>query len=402
MSIEAQAGKLHEAVVIEGRLYFGFNLTRRFFQQAILEGAGQKAMAAIAQKPLLSKLRATWERNLAATQAYIQQEDLTLEQIAREILHVSTRQRAHQIISQTLIHLKAYAKPETQQLFPMDLPTNKQAGLEGRKRSSINKGGRSFKIAQMIGQNLGVKDIIDAVGSGKFKQAKGTLGKWGIKLPYHPNSNLAKHAEHEQLAARLIEGGVSKQILDDNLAKVSRRFISNYNGSAVWSVRGIARQAGLHLTIQKQDDQKVLSALETGGVTVVQIEQVTHNGPQRGSRRLLRIAACDRERAVEILKNTPALEELRQNPVSVPFGPKPENLPTTTQLLKKKDFGSLGVLMKELGLRIGKKNFRLLVGDIFDKTCPVPIFRYQAYWLYPLPDEDKLRSYLQKRIKQIC
>lgn len=108
----------------------------------------------------------------------------------------------------------------------------------------------------------------------------------------------------------------------------------------------------------------------------------------------------DKERAREVLLNDSSLKPLLLYPVEQICGPE-INLPSSRELFKEDSgFRSPAHLFRETGIPVGGQ-VKELTMDYLLENCVVPIFKVNGRYFYFTDDEEGLRTFIEKRRKEL-
>lgn len=393
MSVENPHFK--SAVVIGDRLYHGFGL-----RKALLMEVGEEAR----QNPPANFPLERWRRDLEICLVYAFEPDLTLQDLADTFR--LTRERIRQIGNATLSTLWDM-NPGVQRLIPSleeMLAYQKPLSLESRKKISAAQGGLSLTAASMLRKGASTEEIRALIASRGLSSAaknisdvRRRLKAWGQgEIPYLKRLP----SENRQLVASLMDKNKPDQEVAGLLDQVDFSFIQHYGrqkDSPIKSVFKLAREAGYHL--RPRDIHELLEALEKASppVPVGKIVHEVKNGPQKGRPVYYVIASIHAQRATEAWKNDPGLKPYLENPVKMLCG-SDYSIPTTTQLMRKRGFQSVGTLLKELGVKLGNRGVSGMKEFFSDRWCPVPIFVYGTVrsFYYPADQKEALAEYIKQ------
>lgn len=200
-----------------------------------------------------------------------------------------------------------------------------------------------------------------------------------------------------------------QEILDGMSTKSIRGFMQRHRSTeqqqAVFiSLGNILREAGYHF----RSVDIFAEALRSANVPIRKDElQQTIKGKEYPQTYYI-VLNKRRDKALEVINNTPDLQHFKQNPVQLAFGPTTASLPSSYEILTKKEkYERLWYLIFDVedstGLNVssmpGIKLVDLLTGS------PVPVFRYptkhRSFHAFPSVDKAELRAFLEERFRQI-
>lgn len=160
-------------------------------------------------------------------------------------------------------------------------------------------------------------------------------------------------------------------------------------------VKNAIVKTGYHVRLP-QDSSIFHKSLKTNRVPMGEIERIVKKGSREIILRYHFIYAKDEKRVTQVWSEEKHLQRFQRHPVSQIAGPPQKELPITTSLKKRTDFGTTSKLFFELGIESQplQKEYRTLL--LAQPDLPTPIYYYGEKYLYSMKDEDRLRSYAKQ------
>lgn len=362
-------------VVLRGEVVAGFDVTRRFFQSAIKEGAHQV------------QITRHKERDLEIVRQYLQTQD-TLREIGDR--HGITHERVRQIIRQELVNLWLNCFDKTQRLFPPEL-------IRLSKPSSLRRirGRVSSVVSRMRAEGKTIAEIREEIGTESLVSARRVLRRWGIEIPL-----LRRVASYQELVGKLTRPNLSDVQIQELLSRFTPGILESdrRRGHPLLTPVGrIISGCGFHY--RKPETQRFINSLRIAGIPVGEAGHLVKSKFGEVTQRYYFIAAGHTERARQALENDPNLEKYHHGPVQQVCGPQSE-LPTTGQLQKKRGvYIPTGQVFAELGIHVGGRA-RIKQKDVLTSGCPVPVFIYPvASQLFcRREDTETLKEFIRKSL----
>lgn len=333
----------------------------------------------------------TIAQKLNAITYYFHLPNTTLKDTARLLSPQKpfSRERAWQCVQDGINHLISFSSGELQDRFSNEkIPTRKPRTIKSRQQQSLALGGKSVQIAEMASQGLTTQQIQSELKQSwtGMASSRRILKNWGIEL-----DTIKTSAETtKRITAKFKDPNTPdeeiNQLLDPLTRGTAAKYISN---RSLISVDSIAGMAGLHN--RAQENSSISKILELAGLPVKKTTYLLANGEEQ---HYYLVTAGSLMKSLRVLAKDTSLNQYRENPVKVTFGPEPPIIPNTTDLVKNYGTYPFGKIKAEFGVGASTQLEKILGSD-----CPVPIFRMRSSGKshYLKKDEAELRKYLRDR-----
>ncbi len=313
-----------------------------------------------------------------------------------------TRQAIQQVLGRGMRRVWDSCSPQIQEAFPFeDLPLSKPKSLRAREQASRSKGGIIIQIRDQIKQGItDIDEISRQTGLAKntIRARRGVLAGWGVTLPF-------EHIQYKQVTVQIDaeeDNTQLQQILDgipdiSLIAYVNNRGDRKIRQGTFLLLRRLVREAGFH-TKSLASLVKVLREAElpirgaTSGYQVI-------NGKRYPLTYWFTLAKRKKE-VLEVIQNSPEVQQLKVNPVQLIFGSWDGPFPTTTNFRIKRNYEDVGNIVREVtGLRPG--GWSKLTYVDFLTGSPVPVFRNDNHYIFPSEMKSELRIFLEERFTEL-
>ncbi len=349
------------------------------------------------QTPPRSKwtTQAHWERDWDITGEYLGT-DKTLEEVGRK--HSLVAERIRQVVKKGVRQLYQIQSTGVKSEFPFyQFGYRKPLPLSLRRRRSEARGGLSVRIEKEILEGKTIPQIKEGLDPGQISQVRRGLRGWGIEIPYEITPILPRY---EKLRDPKLSDEEKQKLLDSVEHNSVLRVLSSGEEPLTMPVSKIGQEAGLFFRGEKVNF--IYTVLRSKGLPASSFSQfVRYRKGNREKRRLTYyfICASDRDRAIEIIKSASEFNQLRINPVTI-LGKATDRIPREGELVNSGNYSHLGPLV--IVIR-GKSLSHIKVEDIILDDCPASVFRLgsKQQTFYRLDQEEQLRKYLKKRLRDI-
>lgn len=375
---------MHYGVISDGRLYYGFARTQRFFERALeLE----------VDKMVLRKPQ-SFERNLSVTKTYLLS-DQTLQEVGYQF-GFTTREGVRKVVRKTLALLVQSSPDELRRVFLQDdLDVTKPRTLESRINQSIRQGGITREVQKLILEGRTVQEIqeiLNVTGT-SLADARKTLSMWGpTELPYIRSGIQLRPI----LEAKLQDRAADDTEISSLLSKVHHRFYESHSQGEyplLIPVYRLIRELGFH--VRAQLTSTFVTKLQIKGLPTGTLHFTLKSGKHKGMKvTYYFIASIHKERAVKILAEAEDLQGYKENPVKQVFGPKVEDLPNTTLLKNGRGFNLTKLALARLDIKYSSALIHNLIGP----DCPIPILRHGSNLYYREEDLQEFTDYLRSKL----
>lgn len=167
--------------------------------------------------------------------------------------------------------------------------------------------------------------------------------------------------------------------------------------ATVWEA---AKSAGLHPVAQRNDVVEIAQKLAEKGIDIKTIES---RRKEMATGHYYVMQKKDLEEAVNILREDPDFAPFRQNPVVLVCGPLPDQLPNTTQLIKKRGFLSVGTFLAHNGIEVRGSNRITSIEDFFGVNSPISIFKTHANkYYFPASQKEVMEEFVERRKRELA
>lgn len=375
-------------VVIDGKTYRGYEVTRQFVQTALSEQADLP--------PPTRCGRGQWNRDLTILERYVQT-GVTLQQLGHDFY--LTREGVRVVVSRTIRQLWLRCPPLIQSLFPLsELSTRKP---ESGQRISIGlsrvSGGRSIKIAEMLQQEKSWPEIKESLGLrwSELKASREIVSRWGLVTPELPTPTPI----YQKLASQLTDPAKTDMDIQQILAQISPHIFDadqHHHPPLLITMARLLREMGFHYWTGQGQMQQFVDILTAKNIPVGKVVKTVRNGPQQGPQRYRFIAAIHRERARQVLESDLTLQPFRHYSVQQVAGPD-YPAPSVYRLQNRQSFVSCGSILAELGIGVAGRS-RIRQRDFWTNDCPVPVFCNKRIYYCSKTEAEALKSFIQRKL----
>ena len=328
------------------------------------------------------------ERDQNIALVYYLNEELTGEKVGSAFPQSSGKPLGRESVRQKgekfLRAARNAASPQLQAENPL-------AELLARKPSSLAE--RTLRVKNMTGEGLVSQINIENAGLSSLQlcHARTTLKRRGIEVPLlRTFANFEEKVEAENDNQKL-------QALLESFTPISLRgYYSRHRKDKekiLTDLSSVLREGEFYPSSRslKHFAQKV----KEKNIPIRPVERVTKTKGKYSDVYYIVYSKHAKEIA-DALRDDPDLQRFRNNSVQLVFGTFNGQLPTTTELVRKKGYEYVGNLVAEtLGIRIGGNakvtTSALLVG------CEMPIFRQGGNFFFPLDQKTEFQVFLRKR-----
>lgn len=330
-----------------------------------------------------------WANNINVLGIYLfTDDDIRQTNIGEK--YVISKQRVHQLVKQTTRKLYEVSPEELQERYPYEsFDFRKPNGLKTRIKISKERGGVMHEVIQMAEAGLPPEEIMETLGITitQLSHMRKTLIKNGIIVPY------IRPVQQKEFKESINSPDLTtkeRQRLLDLYESVSP--VSQSQNSELVKITPLIRQAGLNVTGRTGGLQDIAKILKENNIAVKLIEREYRNTIMRYSF----AAAVDKDTILDILKNDPALEKYRKNPVSV-LGRETERKPSIYELINSDNYIPVKALLGDLFGIIRSRN---LYPKLFTDELPFSVFNYHTYYLH-VSDFDTAQEYLKNKVAEL-
>lgn len=337
-----------------------------------------------------------WERRWEVVGEYLGT-DKILEEVSRD--SDITEERVRQIVKQGVKQLHRIQSAEVKSEFPLDqFSYRKPLPVSSRRRYSEAHGGSAVRIEQALLEGKTVPQIKKDFKPMQIFNARRTLGKWGIEIPYELSPILPRF---EKLRDPKLYDEEKQKLLDsvEHANNSVLKVLSSGEEPFTIPVFRIGWEAGLFFRTDKVNI--IYALLRSKGVPASYFSYFVRS--RRGNKEKKRytyyfICATDRDRAVEIIKGAEELDQFKVNPVTI-LGKATDRIPRVGELINSGNYSRVWALVNDIrGRPIGRHG---RTEDIFLDDCPVSIFKHHVNIFYRLDQQEQLREYLRGRLKEL-
>lgn len=352
------------------------------------------------QFPVKAKVQSqeNWERMWEVVGLYAGSED-SLDDIADK--YNLTRERVRQIFKAGIAKLHEQTIWHIANRHPLEtLGLAKPLTIRSRQNISRAGGGTSSKIAELVKEGVGLKEIQSslAINSSQLNKSRSVLSHWKVEIPYKREGS---SPTYKKMLERLRNPKTSPAKIWQILNTIDESRYQRYSRGAnpyLIPVSKIARQCGF--VFKSNRLIQITDCLNQAGIPVG-IAEKKQKGQKSHHYRF--IAVRDRESVIKILQTDSSLAPLRKSRI-VQISGQELQIPNNYNLLIKGEYKSIGSILKELGYNWrAKSGYQKLV----EKDCPAPVYIYtkrtksgkdkRAYYFHK-KDHEAIKSYLQKKL----
>lgn len=270
-------------------------------------------------------------------------------------------------------------------------------------RFMVSKAGRTRLVSNSILGGATYQDLIEKGSDGTdLFHARIILSGYGLKVPNRP-----EYGQYQSLVddLRTIKADDPIDKKQQLLERITRSFTGHYSKifkTFCLTVSDLAKETGLHFTMQKGEFGLLLQALSGANINWGVIPYEVKSGPQQGLNYYYFILVVDKGQALAVLSKDPRLEPLRKEVVVQVGGGKLDQLPSTWQLDPKRGYESIDKLLTMLGLPRIKRGSKITMEQLLD-GCPAPVFRIKSNRVnyYDISQQEQMKVFMKERYQQL-
>lgn len=303
------------------------------------------------------------------------------------------------VVRRGMSNLWRNCSADLQQKFPfVSIPLDKPFSLSDRLKYSLTHGNTHPFAAVVKGLQAGkpIRDILQendipgkALGSVRA-QAK----MIGIEVPY-----LYRPRQENEWTARMLAQAKDKAFVRALLTGPGLNFVQRCSkgpNRCFVSISDSIREVGYHF--RNSDTSQFVKVIQKADIPFISFRRKLKKGKNKGLVQRYYFTTIPFQNQVkEAFANSKKLDKFKKPNVTQIAGPKTDQLPTTTDFVREKNYRSAAKLLKQINISIPKGyNYETFIAG---PDCPVTLFRWRGYVCYSTDQDEAFRKWILDRFK---